>query len=133
MAYAKRTLWRTRLQECRIVSHLGLPEICDRAQMHRCGSTLVVGSASQARRQFVAAAENSKTSRRLRGGAGARMRACSDVRLCVDEAETLGVPMVLGAAFREILAITNARFGSDSDFTSIARLIEDWAGVQIRG
>jgi 3-hydroxyisobutyrate dehydrogenase-like beta-hydroxyacid dehydrogenase len=56
-----------------------------------------------------------------------------DVRLCVDEAETLGVPMVLGAALRELLAITNARFGPDSDFTSIAKVLEDWAGVQIRG
>ncbi len=56
-----------------------------------------------------------------------------DVRLCMDEAETLGVPMVLGAAVREILAITKARFGPDSDFTSIARVVEEWAGVQIRG
>ena len=56
-----------------------------------------------------------------------------DVRLCVDEAETLGVPMVLGAAVRELLAITKARFGPDSDFTSTARVIEDWAGVEIRG
>jgi 3-hydroxyisobutyrate dehydrogenase-like beta-hydroxyacid dehydrogenase len=56
-----------------------------------------------------------------------------DVRLCVDEAETLGVPMLVGAAVRELLAITNARFGPDSDFTSIAKLVEDWAGVQIRG
>ena len=56
-----------------------------------------------------------------------------DVRLCVDEAETLGVPMVLGAAVRELLAITKAKYGAESDFTSIARLIEDWAGVQIRG
>ena len=56
-----------------------------------------------------------------------------DVRLCVDEAEALGVPMVLGAAVRQMLAITNARFGPDSDFTSIARVIEEWAGVEIRG
>ncbi len=56
-----------------------------------------------------------------------------DVRLCVDEAEALGVPMVLGAAVRQILAITNAKFGPDFDFTSIAKLIEDWAGVEIRG
>jgi 3-hydroxyisobutyrate dehydrogenase-like beta-hydroxyacid dehydrogenase len=56
-----------------------------------------------------------------------------DVRLCVDEAEALGVPMVVGAAVREMLAVTNARFGADSDFTSIARVIEEWAGVQIRG
>ena len=41
--------------------------------------------------------------------------------------------MVLGAAVRELLAVTNAKFGPESDFTSIARLIEDWAGVEIRG
>jgi len=56
-----------------------------------------------------------------------------DVRLCVDEAETLGVPMVVGAAVRQMLAVTNAKFGPDSDFTSIARVVEEWAGVQIRG
>jgi hypothetical protein len=56
-----------------------------------------------------------------------------DVRLCIDEAETLGVPMLVGAAVRELLAVTNAKFGADSDFTSIARVVEDWAGVQSRG
>jgi 3-hydroxyisobutyrate dehydrogenase-like beta-hydroxyacid dehydrogenase len=56
-----------------------------------------------------------------------------DVRLCVDEAESLGVPMVVGAAVREMLAITNAKFGPASDFTSIARVVEEWAGVEIRG
>lgn len=56
-----------------------------------------------------------------------------DVRLCVDEAEALGVPMVVGAAVREMLAVTNARFGPASDFTSVARVIEEWAGVEIRG
>jgi len=56
-----------------------------------------------------------------------------DVRLCVDEAEALGVPMVVGAAVREILAITNSKYGPTSDFTSIARVIEDWAGVEIKG
>lgn len=56
-----------------------------------------------------------------------------DVRLCVDEAEALGVPMIAGAAVREMLAITNARFGPTSDFTSIARVVEEWAGVEVRG
>ena len=42
-----------------------------------------------------------------------------DVRLCVDEAESLGVPMVVGAAVRQMLAVTNAKFGPTSDFTSI--------------
>ncbi len=56
-----------------------------------------------------------------------------DVRLCIDEAETLGVPMVVGAAVREMLAVTNAVYGAESDFTSICRILEDWAGVEVRG
>ena len=55
-----------------------------------------------------------------------------DVRMCVDEAEALGVPMVAGAAVRQMLAITTAKYGADSDFTNIARVLEEWAGVQIR-
>jgi len=56
-----------------------------------------------------------------------------DVRLCLDEAEALGVPMVAGAAVRQMLAITQAKFGFDSDFTSIAKVVEEWAGVEIKG
>jgi len=56
-----------------------------------------------------------------------------DVRLCLEESEALGVPMVAGAAVRQMLAITNARFGPDSDFTSIAKVVEEWAGVEIKG
>lgn len=59
--------------------------------------------------------------------------AYKDVRLCIDEAETLGVPMLVGAVVREMMAVTNAKFGPDSDFTSVARVIEEWAGVEIRG
>ncbi|RXG90914.1 NAD(P)-dependent oxidoreductase [Bradyrhizobium vignae] len=55
-----------------------------------------------------------------------------DVRLCVDEAEAMGVPMVMGAILRQILALTQAKYGADSDFTSIAKLSEEWAGVEIR-
>jgi len=55
-----------------------------------------------------------------------------DVRLCVDEAEALGVPMVAGAAVRQMLAITQAKFGADSDFTMIAKVVEEWAGVEIK-
>lgn len=59
--------------------------------------------------------------------------AYKDIRLCVDEAEKLGVPMVLGAAVREMLAITNAVHGPESDYTSICRVIESWAGAEVRG
>jgi 3-hydroxyisobutyrate dehydrogenase-like beta-hydroxyacid dehydrogenase len=56
-----------------------------------------------------------------------------DVRLCIDEAEALGVPMVCGAAVRQMLAVTNAMYGADSDFTSMCKVIESWAGVEVRG
>jgi 3-hydroxyisobutyrate dehydrogenase-like beta-hydroxyacid dehydrogenase len=55
------------------------------------------------------------------------------VRLCIEEAEAMGIPMVVGAAVREMLAITRARFGADSDFTHVAKLLEEWADVEIRG
>jgi 3-hydroxyisobutyrate dehydrogenase len=55
-----------------------------------------------------------------------------DVRLCIDEAEALGVPMVVGAAVRQMLAVTNAMYGADSDFTSMCRVVESWAGVEVR-
>ena len=56
-----------------------------------------------------------------------------DVRLCVDEAEAMGVPMVVGSAVRQLLAVTSATFGAESDFTSVARTVEQWAGVEVRG
>lgn len=56
-----------------------------------------------------------------------------DVRLCVDEAEAMGVPMVAGAVVRQMLAVTQAKYGPTSDFTSITRVIEEWAGVEVRG
>lgn len=56
-----------------------------------------------------------------------------DVRLCVDEAEAMGVPMVAGAVVRQMLAVTQAKYGATSDFTSITRVVEEWAGVEVRG
>jgi 3-hydroxyisobutyrate dehydrogenase-like beta-hydroxyacid dehydrogenase len=56
-----------------------------------------------------------------------------DVRLCVDEAESMGVPMMAGAIVRQMLAVTNAKFGPTSDFTCIARVVEEWAGVEVKG
>ncbi len=59
--------------------------------------------------------------------------AYKDVRLCVDEAEHLGVPMVVGSAVREMLAITTAMFGQKADYTDVVRVCESWAGVEVRG
>jgi len=55
-----------------------------------------------------------------------------DVRLCLQEADALGVPMVAGAAVLQMLTVTKAKYGGDSDFTSIARVVEEWAGVEIK-
>jgi 3-hydroxyisobutyrate dehydrogenase-like beta-hydroxyacid dehydrogenase len=55
-----------------------------------------------------------------------------DISLCIDEAEALGVPMVVGSAVRQMLAVTKAMYGADSDFTSMCRVVESWAGVKVR-
>jgi 3-hydroxyisobutyrate dehydrogenase-like beta-hydroxyacid dehydrogenase len=54
-----------------------------------------------------------------------------DVRLCVEEAEAMGVPMVVGGAVRELLSITCNTYGFDSDCTSLARVVEGWSGCEI--
>ena len=55
-----------------------------------------------------------------------------DVKLALDTASALDVPMVVGSAVRQMLAVANARFGPDSDFTIMARTIEEWAHVDVR-
>jgi 3-hydroxyisobutyrate dehydrogenase-like beta-hydroxyacid dehydrogenase len=56
-----------------------------------------------------------------------------DVRLCLDEAEALGVPMVVGAAVRQMLSITQQVCGPDADVTDMIRVVENWAGCRIGG
>jgi 3-hydroxyisobutyrate dehydrogenase-like beta-hydroxyacid dehydrogenase len=56
-----------------------------------------------------------------------------DVRLCLQEADAQGVPMPVGAEVFQILGVTKALFGAESDFTSIAKVYEQWAGVEMRG
>ena len=55
-----------------------------------------------------------------------------DIRLCIQEADALGVPLPVGSAVQQVLSITNQVYGPDSDFTSICRLIESWAGVEVK-
>jgi 3-hydroxyisobutyrate dehydrogenase-like beta-hydroxyacid dehydrogenase len=56
-----------------------------------------------------------------------------DVRLCLQEADAQGVPMPVGAEVFQVLGITKAQYGADSDFTCIAKVYEEWAGVEMRG
>lgn len=56
-----------------------------------------------------------------------------DIRLCMNQAETLGVPMIVGSAIKELLTITALRQGADADFTTIVKSVEEWAGVEVKG
>jgi len=55
-----------------------------------------------------------------------------DVRLCLEEADTLGVPMVVGTAVRQLLAITMASEGPNADMTEVIRPLERWVGVEVK-
>lgn len=56
-----------------------------------------------------------------------------DVTLCIEEAASMGIPMPVSVAIREMLAITTATFGEDADISDVARVMEQWAGITIRG
>jgi 3-hydroxyisobutyrate dehydrogenase-like beta-hydroxyacid dehydrogenase len=55
-----------------------------------------------------------------------------DVRLCLQEADALGVPMVVGSAVRQMLAIGTASEGADADMTELIKVMEGWAGVTVQ-
>ena len=55
--------------------------------------------------------------------------AFKDLRLCLEEAEAMGVPMVVGSSVRQFMSITNQLHGPDSDFTCMAKTAEVLAGI----
>lgn len=55
-----------------------------------------------------------------------------DVRLCLEEADALGVPMIVGNAVRQLLQITMASEGPDADMTETVRPLEKWTGVEVK-
>ncbi len=56
-----------------------------------------------------------------------------DIRLCMEEAEALGVPMVVGSAVKQLLAITVGSEGAEADMSEVVKPVERWAGVQVGG
>ena len=56
-----------------------------------------------------------------------------DVRLCAAEAKALGVPDHVMSAVLAQWEATDEKYGGDSDFTAIVKLIETQAGVTIGG
>ena len=56
-----------------------------------------------------------------------------DLKLCLDEGNALGVPMIVGSAVRQLLTITRAKFGAEADLTTLIKPVEEWAGVEVTG
>jgi len=56
-----------------------------------------------------------------------------DVKLCLDEAEALGVPMWVGNAVCQLLGVAKVRQGPSADITTIVKCVEEWAGVEVKG
>lgn len=54
-----------------------------------------------------------------------------DLKLCLEQAERLGVPMWVGNAVRQLWAYAVSQGGGPRDFTTIIQYIESWAGVEV--
>jgi 3-hydroxyisobutyrate dehydrogenase-like beta-hydroxyacid dehydrogenase len=55
-----------------------------------------------------------------------------DLRLFAEQAETLGVPLWIGSAVRQMWQHTGDQVGFEEDFTTVVQPLEKWAGVEIR-
>jgi 3-hydroxyisobutyrate dehydrogenase-like beta-hydroxyacid dehydrogenase len=55
-----------------------------------------------------------------------------DVKLCMEEAEALGVPMWVGQPVKQWWSYALARGGNQEDFTHIVRYMEEGAGTEVR-
>ncbi len=56
-----------------------------------------------------------------------------DVKLCLEEAQALGVPMWVASAVQQLWLVANGELGPESDFTRVIEILEGWAGVQVKG
>ncbi len=54
-----------------------------------------------------------------------------DIRLCLEEADALGVPMIVGNAVRQLYSIALASEGPSADMTEVVKPVERWAGATV--
>jgi 3-hydroxyisobutyrate dehydrogenase-like beta-hydroxyacid dehydrogenase len=54
-----------------------------------------------------------------------------DVKLCLEEASALGVPMWVASAVRQMWLLACTQIGPEQDFTTIVKCVEQWAGVEV--
>ncbi len=55
-----------------------------------------------------------------------------DVKLCLEEAEAAGAQMWIANAVRQMWQLANHEIGPDKDFTEMIRVLERWAGVEVK-
>jgi len=55
-----------------------------------------------------------------------------DLRLCLEEAEALGVPMWVASAVKQMFQLANTQLGPDKDITAVIQCFEQWAAVEVR-
>jgi 3-hydroxyisobutyrate dehydrogenase-like beta-hydroxyacid dehydrogenase len=56
-----------------------------------------------------------------------------DLRLCMELADSQKVPMWVANAVERLWLWCQSRQGPQSDFTSIVKVVEEWAGVEVKG
>ncbi|HET7825787.1 MAG TPA: NAD(P)-dependent oxidoreductase [Anaeromyxobacter sp.] len=56
-----------------------------------------------------------------------------DLRLCMELADAQRVPMWVSSAVERLWLWCQSRQGPQSDFTSIVKCVEEWAGVEVKG
>lgn len=54
-----------------------------------------------------------------------------DVKLCIETAESMHVPMWIGQAVKQLWLYAEGAGGPDQDFTELIKSIEPWAGVTV--
>ncbi|HYL19246.1 MAG TPA: NAD(P)-dependent oxidoreductase [Burkholderiales bacterium] len=55
-----------------------------------------------------------------------------DVKLCLEEASALGVPMWVASAVRQMWLLACTQMGPEQDFTTIVKCVEQWAGIEVK-
>lgn len=56
-----------------------------------------------------------------------------DVRLGLEQAAALGLPMPVGSTVGQMLMLAMATEGADADITTIVRMLESWTGIEVGG
>lgn len=57
---------------------------------------------------------------------------CKDVTLCLEQADAAQVPMWVGHSVKQLWNFVEALTDGPADFTTLARHVESWAGVEVR-